>query len=89
MDSQETKITMQVTKKGSGQAVSTKVLFKDRNGNAYADKKVSWTVQNGDETVTKGKGVTDKNGLVTVNFTDNTSGSSTDAQFITVHRLGQ
>ncbi|HEY4323656.1 MAG TPA: Ig-like domain-containing protein [Mucilaginibacter sp.] len=82
------KVTMQITKKGNGQAVNTKVLFKDRSGNAYADKKVSWTVQNGDETVTKGKGVSDKNGLVVVNFTDNTSGSSNDAQLITMIELG-
>jgi hypothetical protein len=82
------KISIVRTKKNNGQFISTKVLFKDRDGNAYADKKVSWTVQNEDETISKGRGNTDKNGFITISFTDNTSGSANEKELITVVDLG-
>jgi len=48
--------------------ISAKVIYKDNDGNPYADKKVSWTVLRDDESIAKGKGVTDKNGLIDISF---------------------
>ena len=43
-------------------------FIKMDDGNPYGDKKVSWTVQKEDETIAKGKGVTDKNGFLDISF---------------------
>jgi hypothetical protein len=48
--------------------ISAGVYYKDNDGNPYADKKVSWTVEKEDESLAKGRGVTDKNGFIDISF---------------------
>ena len=62
------KIVYQKTKKGSEDIINAKLIFKDGLGNTYEEKKVSWLVQNGETTVLKGKGTTDKNGGLNINL---------------------
>src|ERR1700712_4278623 len=49
--------------------INATVVYKDQDGNPIAGKKVSWKVDNDDNTISKGKGETDSNGLLNINFT--------------------
>ena len=82
------KISILRTKKNNGQFINTRLLFKNHDGNVLTDKKVSWTVQNDEETVSTGKGNTDKNGFLTINFADKQSSSLNEYELITVIDLG-
>jgi hypothetical protein len=44
------------------------ITYKDQDGSPYFNRKVSWKVQLDDETISKGKGVTDANGRVAISF---------------------
>lgn len=48
--------------------VSASVIYKDQNGNPYANKKVSWEAIADDNSIGKGKGQTDQNGVLTIDF---------------------
>lgn len=48
--------------------ITAAIFYKDGDDNPYHDKKVSWAIQKDDETIARGKGVTDKNGYVDINF---------------------
>ena len=61
-------ILLTKAQKGKGIEIYAKVLYKDREGKPAADKKVSWTAQNDDETVSKGTATTDKNGFLKISF---------------------
>jgi hypothetical protein len=55
--------------KNTSQYSSVKVTFRDGKGTLYINKKVSWEIQNNDESTNiKGKGFTDKNGVLTIIF---------------------
>jgi hypothetical protein len=79
-----TKISFTKTKKNSAQFINAKVLFKGPDGNPYGDKKVTWTIQSDDETINKGKGVTDKDGVLNLSFTAGQSSSSDASKLITI-----
>lgn len=81
-------ITFTKIKKSKDLDVRAKLLYKDRAGNVFADKKVNWTVQNEDETISSGKGTTDKNGFVIINFAGNLINSPESASLNTVIELG-
>jgi len=81
-------ISITKIKKNKDLEISARLFYKDRDGNASADKKVSWTVQNEDETVITGKGTTDKNGFLAINFGGNKLNSSETASLTTVIELG-
>ena len=49
--------------------ISASIVYKDQNGNAYANKKVSWQATSDDETIGKGKAETDQNGVIAIDFT--------------------
>lgn len=51
--------------------ISAAVVYKDENGSPYANRKVSWKAENDDETISKGKGETDKNGILNIGFSTN------------------
>ncbi|GAB2981524.1 TonB-dependent receptor plug domain-containing protein [Mucilaginibacter puniceus] len=68
--------------------VTARVSYKDAAGNPYANKKVSWKVLSyDDEKISNGKGTTDANGILVVNFSTNktsalnTSTLSTDIDY--------
>jgi len=48
--------------------ISAGIFFKDDEGKPFSEKKVNWTVQKEDETIIKGKGITDKNGFIDISF---------------------
>ena len=65
-------ISMQVSLKSSVvnklTKISAAIYYKDDDGSPYHDKKVSWEIQKDDESIAKGKSVTDKNGFVNISF---------------------
>ena len=48
--------------------ITAGIYYKDIDGNPLIEKKVSWSVQKDDESIAKGKGVTDKSGFVAISF---------------------
>lgn len=63
--------------------ISARVTFKDQDGMAYTGKKVSWKVLSEDETIDKGKGVTDQNGVLNLTFQSNKRGAFAAADLVT------
>ncbi|HTI57535.1 carboxypeptidase regulatory-like domain-containing protein [Mucilaginibacter sp.] len=54
------------------------IVYKDQNGNPYANKKVNWRVMSDDQTIEKGRDQTDANGKLNINFlTDKVSALNT------------
>ncbi|MEO6150986.1 MAG: carboxypeptidase regulatory-like domain-containing protein, partial [Mucilaginibacter sp.] len=53
--------------------INTTITYKDTEGNAYADKKVQWTITNNSEDIAKGKGVTDAQGKLNIIFPNTAS----------------
>jgi hypothetical protein len=49
--------------------INAEIVYRDENGAPYANKKVSWKAVNDDGTISKGKGETNQNGVVSVSFT--------------------
>jgi hypothetical protein len=64
--------------------ISASIYYKDDEGKPLTDKKVSWTVQRDDETIAKGKGLTDKNGFVDINFVNIKNYGLDSASIVTV-----
>jgi len=66
--------------------ISAEIVYKDQDGRPYSNKKVSWKALNDDATISKGKGETNENGVLTINFTSdkpselNSSSISTDLE---------
>ena len=48
--------------------IGASIVYKDQDGKPYANKKVSWKATNDDGTISKGKGETNENGILTINF---------------------
>jgi hypothetical protein len=82
------KISFTKIKKSKDLVISARMQFKDREGNVSSGKKVSWTVQNDDETISKGTGTTDKNGFLNVSFDGNKLNSPETAGLTTGIELG-
>ena len=76
-------ISLTKTQKNKSIEIHAKVLYKDKEGKAAADKTVNWTAQNDDETVSKGTATTDKNGFLNVNFDGGKFTSPDDANLVT------
>ncbi|MDO3628112.1 Ig-like domain-containing protein [Mucilaginibacter sp. BT774] len=49
--------------------INAEIVYKDEDGKPYANKKVSWKALNDDGTISKGKGETNQNGVVSISFT--------------------
>jgi hypothetical protein len=63
--------------------IDARITYKDQDGVAYINKKVSWKVQSDDETIDKGKGTTDQNGVLDLSFSSNKPGTFSTADLIT------
>jgi hypothetical protein len=61
-----TNISLASSTKNNLSKVTARVVFKDQNGNAYANKKVSWKVTPDDDKEIKGKETTDQNGVANI-----------------------
>jgi len=68
---------------GGSEKIDAKIIYKDQDGVAYINKKVSWKVQSDDETIDKGKGTTDQNGVLNLTFSSNKPGSFGTADLVT------
>jgi len=77
------KISVTKNKRNNVEVVNAKVLYKDRDGNAYEGKKVSWVVENDDETISKGRGVTDRSGYLNISFTSRSGNSPETSNLVT------
>jgi hypothetical protein len=67
-----TKVTYSYSSPNNQQKVTAAITYTDLNGVAYANKEVSYDVQLETRSVAKGKGITDANGVLNVNFNNNT-----------------
>lgn len=63
--------------------ITAHINYKDQDGMAYMNKKVSWKVLSEDETVDKGKGMTDQNGGIDITFQSNKRGAFAAADLVT------
>ncbi len=77
------KISFATTQKNKMLLVNAKVTYRNRDGSFSVGKKVSWTVQNDDETISKGKGETDKNGVLNISFDASKLSSPETANLVT------
>jgi len=50
--------------------ITAGIVYKDDKGAPYSGKKVSWTAITDDETIVKGKAITDQNGYIAFSFTN-------------------
>ncbi len=48
--------------------INAVIVYKDQDGNPYNNKRVDWKAVNDDGTINKGKGETDQNGILNINF---------------------
>ena len=63
--------------------INARIAYKDQDGVAYINRKVSWKVQSDDETIDKGKGITDQNGILDISFSSNKPGVFAGADLTT------
>jgi len=60
--------------------INAKIVYKDPDGAPYLNRKVSWKVQDdNDETIDKGKGTTDQNGVLDISFSSSKPGAFASA----------
>jgi len=83
-----TQISLKSTVVNKVPKITAGIYYKDDEGNPYADKKISWTIQKEDEEIGKGKAVTDKNGYVDINFIDLKKVGLDSATMVTVIDYG-
>jgi hypothetical protein len=74
--------------KSKQQKFNARILFKDAVGNPYANKKVTWTIDNDDDKPLKGKETTDANGYLNLNITSTKSPILNTNSLVTVLDLG-
>jgi len=53
----------------TSESITAHLTYKDQDGLPYINRRVTWKVQNDDETIAKGKGITDGKGNVDISFT--------------------
>ncbi|TKC12326.1 TonB-dependent receptor [Pedobacter polaris] len=66
-----TKTTNQLSIEGNAEKVVSTVQFLDKNGKPYQNSEVNYEVQLSSRSISKGKGITNANGEVLINFTNN------------------
>lgn len=83
----DTHISFANTVTNDAEKITAHIIYKDQDGMPLTNRRVSWKVQSDDENVDKGKGVTDQNGLLEINFTSNKAGAFAAADLTTVIEL--
>ncbi|WP_179413363.1 Ig-like domain-containing protein [Mucilaginibacter sp. E4BP6] len=71
----------------SAEKITAHIIYKDQDGSPLTNRRVSWKVQSDDETIDKGKGVTDQNGGLDITFTSNKKGVFAAADLTAVIEL--
>jgi hypothetical protein len=64
--------------------ITAHITYKNQDGAALADRRVTWKVQSDDETIDRGKGVTDANGILDISFTSTKHAAFASADLTTV-----
>lgn len=68
----ENAVNTHINFQNTGPGTSARIVYKNPSGIAYANKKISWKIDDGDKQI-KGKGSTDQNGVFIVNIPANLS----------------
>ena len=68
--------------------VTTRVVYKDMDGNPLSNKKANWEVSSNVDDVAKGRGTTDPSGALTISFTNNKQVDLTGANIVAIIDLG-
>jgi len=71
----------------NAEKITAHIIYKDQDGAPLTNRRISWKVQSDDETIDKGKGVTDQNGGVDITFTSNKKGAFAAADLTAVIEL--
>jgi hypothetical protein len=79
-----TQISLKSTLVNKLSKISAGIYYKDDEGNPLIAKKVSWTVVKDDEPIIKGKGETDKNGYIDINFINSKNVGLDSATIVTI-----
>jgi len=83
-----TNITYNNTQTDKGQTIDAKIQFKNMDKIPVAGKPVTWNVTSNYEVVSKGKGVTDQNGIVRINITGKKNEPITLGNLVTELNMG-
>lgn len=83
----DTHISFANTVTNDAEKITAHIIYKDQDGMPLTNRRVSWKVQSDDENIDKGKGVTDQNGLLEINFTSNKAGAFAAADLTTIIEL--
>ncbi|RZL50928.1 MAG: TonB-dependent receptor [Pedobacter sp.] len=65
-----TKATSQLSTEGNAEKVTSTIQFLDKSGNPYVNNEVNYEVQLSNRNITRGKGITNTNGEVAINYTN-------------------
>jgi hypothetical protein len=68
--------------------VTTRVVYKDMDGNPLSNKKVNWQISSNVDDVAKGRGTTDQSGALIISFTNNKQIDLTGANIVAIIDLG-
>jgi len=68
--------------------VTTRVIYKDMDGNPLPNKKVNWEISSNVDDIAKGRGTTDQSGALTISFTNNKQADLTGANIVAIIDLG-
>jgi hypothetical protein len=68
--------------------VTTRVVYKDMDGNPLPNKKVNWQISSNVDDVAKGRGTTDQLGALTISFTNSKQIDLTGANIVAIIDLG-
>jgi hypothetical protein len=72
---------------GTAEKITAHIIYKDQDGAPLTNRRISWKVQSDDETIDKGKGITDANGGVDITFTSDKKGAFASADLTSVIEL--
>lgn len=64
--------------------ISAGIYYKDNDGKPYAGKRVSWTIEKDYDEIAKGKGETDKDGFINIDYANIKNIGLDSAQLVTV-----
>jgi hypothetical protein len=63
--------------------INAVIVYKDQDGKPFGNKKVSWKAVNDDGTISKGKGETNENGILNINFSSDKPAELTSSSLST------
>jgi len=83
-----TSVSISSSTKNNISKVTARIVYRDQNGLAYANKKVNWRVEPDDDKEIKGARMTDASGVVEISFTTPKIGAVSAVPLITNIELG-